>query len=369
VHVLYFNPYYPPEGISPEKLIERHHASHDWCAGLRAAGIERVSLLQRFNRSFDILYDSVEYRFVDDGGPGELPLLVTPKRVLQRIAESGPDIVHFNGRPVHIVTFRRALPARTAFVWQHHGGGFPRKLTLPFLRRNFGRFDALFFTSLSQADRWRDAGLIAPRQRVFEIPEGSTRFRPCDPVEARGRLGLEPGPLVLWVGHLNPNKDPITVLNGFAATVSKFPGMRLAMLFGSSPLLADVRNAVSSLNLAAHVNLVGERPHSEMEFWYSAADLFVSGSHSEGSGFALIESMACGCTPVVTDIPPHRTITEGGTVGILWKPGEAAGLSDALQSALRRPRSRAGVREFFEKRLSVDAVGKAASTAYASIRP
>ena len=46
-----------------------------------------------------------------------------------------------------------------------------------------------------------------------------------------------------------------------------------------------------------------------MAAFYSAADLFVVGSHHEGSGYSLMEACACGAMPVVTDIPTFRLLT------------------------------------------------------------
>ncbi len=66
-----------------------------------------------------------------------------------------------------------------------------------------------------------------------------------------------------------------------------------------------------------------------------AADLFVLGSHREGSSFALIEALATGLTPVVTDIPSLRALTGNGAVGALWPCGDAGALDDALRSARR----------------------------------
>ena len=50
-----------------------------------------------------------------------------------------------------------------------------------------------------------------------------------------------------------------------------------------------------------------------MPNYYGAADVFVSGSHSEGSGYALIEAMSAGVVPVVTDIPSFRAIAGDDT--------------------------------------------------------
>ena len=63
---------------------------------------------------------------------------------------------------------------------------------------------------------------------------------------------------------------------------------------------------------------------------YAGADLFVLGSHHEGSGFALIEALASSVVPVVTDIPTFRVLTRNGALGALWAPGDARAFAAAL---------------------------------------
>jgi glycosyltransferase involved in cell wall biosynthesis len=90
-----------------------------------------------------------------------------------------------------------------------------------------------------------------------------------------------------------------------------------------------------------------------------AADVFVLGSHHESTGFALIEALACGVFPVVTDIPSFRSMTAAGTVGKLWPCGDSHALADALQSVVPALNSgtRARMRAHFERELSIDAMG------------
>ena len=92
-----------------------------------------------------------------------------------------------------------------------------------------------------------------------------------------------------------------------------------------------------------------------------AADLFVLGSHREGGSFALIEALATGLTPVVTDIPSSRTLTGDGAVGPLWPCGDWRELAAALQ---RVPAPRAHVRAHFDAHLSSSAIGRKLYAAY-----
>jgi glycosyltransferase involved in cell wall biosynthesis len=97
-------------------------------------------------------------------------------------------------------------------------------------------------------------------------------------------------------------------------------------------------------------------------------DLFVLGSHHEGSGYSLIEALACALPPLVTDIPSFRALTGRGAVGRLWPCGDAAALAGALEDLWRRgPAARPAVRAHFERELSFAAVGRKLAAMYAQV--
>jgi glycosyltransferase involved in cell wall biosynthesis len=106
-----------------------------------------------------------------------------------------------------------------------------------------------------------------------------------------------------------------------------------------------------------------------MASFYSAADLFLVGSHHEGSGYALMESCACGAVPVVTDIPTFRLLTGGGLLGALWEAGNAADCARALADVGRRNlyTERARLADYFSRELSWSAVGTRALEIYEEV--
>lgn len=103
------------------------------------------------------------------------------------------------------------------------------------------------------------------------------------------------------------------------------------MIYQTEELLHEIMQEISrSRLLQMNVHLVGKLPHHILAEWYSAADFFISGSHNEGSGYALLEAMNCGCIPVVTAIPSFNKITAGGEYGYLFQAGNVENLVSVL---------------------------------------
>src|SRR5262245_29677786 len=361
---------------TPEELLERYHSLTGWCEALSAAGAARVTVVQRFRADANLVSGGIAYHFFDDRllKRSRLPLRT---RLHHRLVEAAnADIVHVNGLdfPLETSLLRRALRADAALVVQDHASGDPGSVqsivhaAKRSLRKKLMQsIDGFLFTSAVQAEAWQRAGLISSDQPVYEVFEASTDIKPVDQAVARNETKIDGDPAVLWVGRLNANKDPLTVLDGFERSLARLPSARLSMIYSEADLLDAVRNKVAaSPLLSARVTLIGRVATERMASFYSAADLFVVGSHHEGSGYALLEACACGLSPVVTDIPAFRRITNGGWIGSLWPVGNTSALADALVRGAGSDRqdARNRVRAFFDDTLSWPAVAQAAMRAY-----
>ena len=346
----------------PDALLDRYATLTGWSEAVAAAGARRSAVVQRFHRRARLSRNGVDYVFVDGG-------------VSRAVAALEPDVAHVNGLAFAARTWllRRSLPPSTALVVQNHSDTGPMGRA-PMLRL-LGRatrsvVDAFLFAADEHVVRWRSAGFISPRQRTYQVMESSTRIEPIDRAQARAASGIEGAPAVLWVGRLNANKDPLTVLDAFESALAPLPNATLTMVFGTSEMIDDVRARIDrSPVVRDRVRLAGGVAHGAMAAYFSAADLFVVGSHHEGSGYALMEALACGATPVVTDIPTFRLLTGAGTVGRLWTPGDAGGCGRAIVDASQRVSDvhRARVREHFTHNFSWRAIGRRALEIYREI--
>ena len=342
----------------PDELLDRYTTLTGWSEALLEAGAERVVVLQRFHHHALVRRNGVDYHF---GRPRDIA--ATDLRSV--------DVAHVNGLnfPMQTHRLRALLDARAPILVQDHASGPPpaRAASRMVRRWGFGRVDAFLFTAAGLADPWRAAGIIRQRHRIHEVLEASTTLRPVVQAAAREATGITGSPALLWVGRLNANKDPLTVLAGFERIIVPCPGASLTMVFGSDELLPEIRSRLArSSSLASRVRLVGQVRHENLPIYYSAADIFVLGSHHEGSGYALIEACACGAIPVVTSIPTFRVITGGGVHGALWRPGDELGFAHALLEICGRDFGalRADLAAHFARELSWSAIGRRALDVY-----
>ena len=342
LRIVQVNAVYDAQLRTPDALLDRYTTLTDWSTSLAGAGAN-VSVVQRFSTGATVVRDGITYAFAKDDQPPWMSTDGAPASVVDAVAGARPDVVHVNGLifPALVGALRRALPQPVAIVAQHHGGEFPVRGSGPVgmwrrrkWRQGLAGADACSFTAADQAQAWRDAGVLGA-QRVVEIVEAGTRIRPVARERARAATGLSGTPLIIWVGRLTANKDPLTVIDGLDAALPRLPEARVAFVFGEQMPGDRVGERIqSSAVLRDRVSMIGRVPHDEIANYYGAADLFVSGSHAEGSGYALIEAMACGLVPVVTDIPPFRIIA--GDAGVFWPAGNAAACSAALIDACAR---------------------------------
>jgi len=368
LHVAQLNFLPAPEGLGIEALLERWPSLADIAELAAGAGV-RVSVLQAASHAEHLTRNGVDYRFVDLAEARSAEAL--GRRFAEVLADMDVDVLHAHGLGFaeEAAAVASQLPSALPILFQDHADRVPRWWRRPRHRRCFAKASGVAFTSLDQAQPFVAAGMFGPTTRLFAIPESSSRFTPGNRSRARAAQGLYGDPCVLWVGRLSRGKHPLTVFEGIALAASRLPGLQLWCAFGAAPMLAEVRARIADdPRLAGRVHLLGEVPHVQVETLLRAADLFVSGSRAEGSGYAAMEAIACGVTPVLTDIPAFRALTGGRRIGQLWPCGDAKRLADALFLAATGQASPQQVRAHFDATLSFQAVGRLWADAYSQMR-
>lgn len=363
VHVAQIGFFNDPARRSPAQLLDAWTTLVDVAEAACRAGV-RVSVIQASSQTQQLTRNGVQYYFLSFGAGSNASLA-------QLLNSLAPHVLHVHGLGFHRdVRSLAALVPGIPIILQDHASRPPALWRRGAWRRGMAVAGAIAFCAAEQAQPFRSAGVLPASTPVYEIPESTTRFTPGERAAARRETGIEGDPAVLWVGHLDANKDPLAVLAGVSAAARVLPRLRLYCCFGVAPLLEAVEERLGADTvLRERVQLLGRVPHERIEALMRAADLFVLGSHHEGSGYALIEALACGLAPVVTDIPSFRTLTGAGAVGRLWPCGDSRALAQALQSLAGRAGEglRAAVRAHFDRELSFEALGRKLANMYGEV--
>jgi glycosyltransferase involved in cell wall biosynthesis len=114
------------------------------------------------------------------------------------------------------------------------------------------------------------------------------------------------------------------------------------LIAGEGSEKENLKSQVKNLNLSTSVQFLGRIPHKEMPNLLAKTDIYVSTSLYDGTSVSLLEALASGAFPVVTDIPSNREWITDGDNGFLVPIDEAGILASRILDAIRN-------RDFLEK--------------------
>lgn len=287
-----------------------------------------VESIEQINYSGVIKKNEVTYHFLNF----KKKKLWFPFALHRYIKKLNPDIVFVNGFifPFQIIQLRKTLGNNVKIIVLHRAekpfSGIKRYLQ----KQADKEVNAYLFASDEFGKVWITKGIIKDPGKIHEVIQSSSIFYAGDRTTAKKTLHINTEAF-LWVGRLDANKDPLTVIKAFIKYLSFHPSAKLYMIYQEDQLLPDVKKIIdANRNLTDSIILVGAIEHTQLQNWYNAADFFISGSHYEGSGIAVCEAMSCGCIPIITDIMSFRKMTGPGKCGLLYQPGDSEDLLSAL---------------------------------------
>lgn len=130
---------------------------------------------------------------------------------------------------------------------------------------------------------------------------------------------------------LRPEKGLSTLLNAFARVRRGAARMKLAIV-GSGPVLEPLQSEARALGIFD--DCVFESATGQVAGWLRAMDIFVLPSLSEALSNSLMEAMACGCCSVASNAGGNPELIRDGETGLLFEPGDAAGLTAVLDTLI-----------------------------------
>lgn len=192
-------------------------------------------------------------------------------------------------------------------------------------------FDRIVAVSDSTKQEMIEAGISQDRITVIDngitIPDTVDRqsistFRKATGVR-RGEI------LAGIVASLTPEKAHTDLLEAFARL--PLQTWRLAII-GDGPLRGQIENKVHHLGLTQRVFFTGHLSNANKIF--PALDVFILSSRREGLPIALLEAMGNGIPTIAPAIGSIPVVIEHNVNGLLFRPGDIIGLTEALTTML-----------------------------------
>lgn len=240
-----------------------------------------------------------------------------------------------------------------------------RRRKIEFTVRNAEATTAISETILTSL---LDSG--APAERLRVIPNGvdMARFDGTCKENIRSRLNLPlESRLVVSIGNYHPRKGQEVLVDAVRRVRRNLPNVVLVIVGRTSAqfcerVCASEDGAGTVFSGALAVPKPGSDSEDLLADLLRSADIYVSSSIDEGAeglSLALLEGMAAGACPVVTNISGNRDVVQDNINGRLVPPGDSEALSGAIQSLL--------VDEVVRQRLSKQAQKTAESFSWSRV--
>jgi glycosyltransferase involved in cell wall biosynthesis len=181
-----------------------------------------------------------------------------------------------------------------------------------------------------------------PRRKIHVIHNGSdlARFHGWRPASSqlKARLGFAADvPVLLVAGRLEPQKGHSILLQALPKVRAEFPKVR-AIFAGEGSLQQELQQQARGLGLGECIRFVGFQ--SNIEDWFSMADITVLPSFYEGLPLVAIESLAAGTPLVASAVDGTPEIVVHERTGLTVPPGDPGALAQAICLLLANPERR-----------------------------
>lgn len=176
--------------------------------------------------------------------------------------------------------------------------------------------------SCTAESNWLRRLYCTPADRIAYAAPGvqPALFSPGNQQAARKAVGLDSGPVMLFVGRIQPLKGVALATEALGNMVNQ--QVKLVIIGGPSGSegrkeLNDVKAAIDTYGLADRVIFQSPVPHHLLSSWYRAADVCLVPSRSESFGLVALEAAACATPVVAASVGGLQTLVKHGETGFL----------------------------------------------------
>lgn len=278
-------------------------------------------------------------------------------RVRREIREQKPDILHAH----YVIKYGRAASSADfhPFVLTAWGSDVlvaPKQSEVIRSQANEALHKADVVTTQTEYMReylLRNFGL--PAVKVKRVPWGidlatfrqgyeaeAEDFRRLLDIPAKGRV-------ILSNRHVRPHYQAERIVAAVSTVLRSFPDAVFVFLRGIGEDIhwKALTNRVESSGITGNVRFVSRQISSrEMAACLNLAEIFISIPKTDQFAASVLEGMACGTMPLVSDLEVYRQYLRDGENAVFAKTAEPEELADKIVFCLRHP----GLRDVFSRR-------------------
>ncbi len=136
---------------------------------------------------------------------------------------------------------------------------------------------------------------------------------------------------VISTRSLEPVYDVETLIKAVPLVIQEEPDASF-IIVGEGSQKKYLQNLADELGFTRNIIFTGMLDNSEIPSYMEKAKVYVSTSLADGTSVSLLEALAAGLVPVVSDIDANRTFVHDDG---LFKRGDARNLANAIVNALK----------------------------------
>ena len=276
-------------------------------------------------------------RYSETEGKWKYPIsMLRARRLIKKLK---PDIVH-----AHYATSCGLTALVCGFhptVVTAHGSdlttGITSRIWRPLLRRIFRFADCVNTVSEDLGEMTISLGIEPDKVETLTLGIDTDKFALTKRPEINPSRALR----LVCTRRLEPVFDHPTIINALARLREK--GMEFRMTFvGDGSLLNTLKRQAGDAGLNGCVSFTGKVPNDELPKILSRHDVYLSASLWDGTSLSLLEAMATGLFPVVSDIKANATLLKHNVDALLHRIGDADDLAECIMQLYAHPQLAAG---------------------------
>jgi|SRR6185437_5349920 len=155
------------------------------------------------------------------------------------------------------------------------------------------------------------------------------RFAPGNAApDMRKKYGIPPGPMLLFVGRLDPEKKIEQILEAvkLAGAFAEFT----FVVAGRGMQGPALRNLARQLGIDHRVVFTGFVAEADLPHLYRASRCFIIASDAELLSLATLQALACGLPVIAVNADALQGLVKDNENGYLFAPGDVATMSHCI---------------------------------------